>query len=104
MEERYDTEMMVERAREIAQAIRKSEAYPALVGGIAGGIAGALMAALIASRFAPREELPPESTPASERRQSARAGFDVRQTVELLAVVAGLVKQAREWYSKERKR
>jgi len=100
MQERFDTETMVERAKEIAQDIRASEAYPAILGGIAGGIAGALMAALIASRFAPRVE-----PPTSERHAAhARAGFDLRQGVELLAVVAGLVKQAREWYSQERQR
>ena len=103
MKERLDTEMMVERAKEIAEEIRRSDAYPAIVGGIAGGIAGALVAALIASRLASHAESPP--APASENRaQSARAGFDLRQAVELLAVVAGLAKQAREWYAQERKR
>ena len=103
MQERFDTEMMVERAREIAQDIRASEAYPAILGGIAGGIAGALMAALIASRVAPREPSP-QPSPVGDRRGGERAGFDIRQAVELLAVVAGLVKQAREWYSQERRR
>lgn len=100
MQERLDPEMMLERAKEIGRDIRESEAYPAILGGIAGGIAGALMAALIASRFAPRSE-----SPASENRPTrGRSGFDIRQGVELLAVVASLVKQAREWYSQERKR
>ena len=100
MQERFDTEMMAERAREIVQDIRASEAYPAILGGIAGGIAGALMATLIASRAARHD--PP---PASERHAApSRASFDMRQAVELLAVFAGLVKQVREWYSQERKR
>lgn len=100
MQDRFDTEMMVERAREIAQDIRASEAYPAILGGIAGGIAGALMAALIASRIPPRAE-----PPAPEQRTArANASFDVRHAVELLTVVTALVKQARDWYSRERKR
>lgn len=104
MQERFDTEMMVERARELAYEIRKSEAYLAIVGGIAGGIAGALIAAMIASRFAPRPE-PPEAPASGNRSQGGRGGgFELRNAIELLTVVAGLAKQAREWYSKERKR
>lgn len=100
MQERLNPEMLVEQAKDIAREIRKSEAYPAILGGIAGGIAGALMASSIASRFAPRPE-PPAAEPQAERGHS---GFDIRQAVELLVVVAGLVKQAREWYSQERRR
>jgi len=103
MQERLNPEMMVERAKEIAQDIRASEAYPAILGGIAGGIAGALMAALIASRFAPRERSP-QPAPDDDKRGSGRAGFDIRHAVELLTVVTALVKQARDWYSQERKR
>ena len=104
MEERFDTERLVARARELGRALRHSDAYPAIIGGIAGGIAGALMAVLVASRFAPRAEPAPESSPAGDRRAGAPAGLDVRQIVQLLAVVAGLIKQAREWYYQERKR
>jgi len=98
MPERFDAEMMIERTREIAQDIRKSEAFPAILGGIAGGIAGALMAALISSRFAARNE-----PPAASERPAVRTGFEIRQAVELFAVVAGLIKQARKWYYEERK-
>lgn len=101
MQKRLDAETIVARAKEIAQDIRKSEAYPAILGGIAGGIAGALIAALIASRVTPRAEPPPAS---EHRAASAHTGFDIRQAVELFTVVAGLVKQAREWYYQERKR
>lgn len=98
MEQRFDSEAMVERARELGRTIRKSEAYPAIIGGIAGGIAGALMATIIASRFAPR----PESQSTLESSSKAKGGIAAREMVQLLGVIAGLVKQAREWYYQER--
>ena len=104
MEQRFNSEMMVARARGLAKEIRQSEAYPAVLGAVAGGIAGALMAALIASQFAPRAEPSPQPSPVDDRRERARAGFAVRDAVQLLAVVAGLIKQAREWYARERER
>ena len=100
MQERFDTEEMIERARTLARQVRASEAYPAIIGGIAGGIAGALIAAMIASRSARSSE------PAEESRapRASRPGFDARSLVELVTVLAGLLKQVREWYSQERKR
>ncbi len=97
MQERFDSEAIIERAREIGQEIRRSEAYPAIIGGIAGGIAGALMATIIASRFAPRSE-----SRSSEASATVRGGMGARDLVALLGVMAGLVKQAREWYYQER--
>ena len=47
MDDQFDTQAMIVRAKVVAQQIRRSDAYPALIGGIAGGIAGALMAVLI---------------------------------------------------------
>jgi hypothetical protein len=99
MEQRFDSAAMIERAREIRQGIRESEAYPAIIGGIAGGIAGALMATIIASRFAPRSE--PQSYPQTA---AGRGGFATRDMVQLLGVIAGLVKQVREWYYQEKAR
>lgn len=100
MEQRFDAEMMIERAREVGREIRQSEAYPAIIGGIAGGIAGALMATMIASRYAPRSELSPSPLPSPK----GRGGLPARDMVALLGVAAGLVKQAREWYYQERGR
>jgi hypothetical protein len=100
MEQRFDSEMMIERARGLAKEIRQSEAYPAIIGGIAGGIAGALMAALIASQFSGRAE--PAAT--KEERRRAQPGFDVREVVKLVTVVAALVKQVRDWYAQEQKK
>ncbi len=101
MEQRFDSEVMIERARELGHAIRESEAYPAIIGGIAGGIAGALMATIIASQYAPRESRS-ESQSSSQSSPSARGGMATRDMVQLLGVIAGLVKQVREWYYRER--
>jgi hypothetical protein len=99
MEQKFDTEMMIKRARGLAKEIRQSEAYPAIIGGIAGGIAGALMAALIASRFS--QSSPSASSANEDRRGNRDAGINLREIAQFLAVVAGLIKQAREWYDKK---
>ena len=100
MQDRFDSKMMVMRARDLAREIRHSDAYPAILGAVAGGIAGAMMAALIASRFAP----PPPSSSVGDKRESTHPSFGARDAVQLLTVVAGLVKQAREWYAQERRK
>ncbi len=100
MEQRFYSDAMIERAREVGQTVRESEAYPAIIGGIAGGIAGALMATIIASRFAPRSE----SQSSLQSSPSARGGIATRDMVQLLGVIAGLVKQVREWYYQEKGR
>jgi hypothetical protein len=101
MDKRFDTEAMMDRVGEIAQEIRQSDAYPAIIGGIAGGIAGALMAALIASRISSRPKAPNGS---SSTARESRNSLPMRDLVQLLAVAAGLVKQAREWYHREKER
>jgi hypothetical protein len=98
MQQRLDTDRLVEQARGLAKEIRASEAYPAIMGAVAGGIAGAMMAALIASRFADRGK-----SDSPKARRSEQAGFNMREIVQFLGVVAGLVKQAREWYAHERR-
>ena len=92
MEEQLDTQAMLERAKLVAQQIRQSEAYPALIGGIAGGIAGALMAALIAGRIAaPRGEDKPRE------KESRKSNWSLRELVQLATVVASLAKQVQAW-------
>jgi hypothetical protein len=99
MEQRFDSEAMISRARELGGAIRESDAYPAIIGGIAGGIAGALMAAIVVSRYAPRSDSQPSSQPSS-----SKSGIAPRDMVQLLGVIAGLVKQVREWYHQEKRK
>ena len=97
MEEPFDTQALMLRAKLVAQRIRQSEAYPALIGGIAGGIAGALMAALITGRITARRE---EETPRAK--ESHPFDWSLREVAQLATVVASLMKQLQAW-SKERR-
>ncbi len=86
-----------ERLDELARRVRKSEAYPAILGAIAGGIAGAFIALLITGmRSAGRSANSAETTAPTQAR--ARGGWTPREVVELLTVGAAIAKQAREWY------
>jgi hypothetical protein len=104
MEKQFDAQALTKvtsvmvRASEVAKQIRKSDAYPALVGGIAGGIAGALMAALIAGR-----RPPPQSSPISEGGSKNGGSWTAREVLQLLAIVASIAKQVQAWYKEQRK-
>jgi len=98
MDDQFDTQAMIVRAKVVAQQIRRSDAYPALIGGIAGGIAGALMAALIAGRVAARRD---EAAP--HEKESRKFEWSLREVAQLATVVTALAKQVQEW-SKERKK
>jgi len=95
MEDQFDAQALMVRVNAVAKEIRKSEAYPALIGGIAGGIAGALMAALIAGR---RPAV--QSTPTNDR---GGRGWSLREVVQLITVVASLAKQVQAWSKEQRK-
>ncbi len=98
MEKSMDPQVALQRAQLLARELRQSEMFPALLGAIAGGVAGALMAILVAGRrAAPRESTKP--------RESAARPFDwsVRDVVQLVTVVASLLKQIQAW-TKERGR
>ncbi len=102
MEKQFDAQALMDRIGEFTAEIRKSDAYPAIVGGVAGGIAGALMAALIAGRFAsrrPAADASPNASPAKE----SRSRWSPREMVELATVVTSLVRQARKWYLQREK-
>lgn len=103
MEEQFDAQALMDRISELTAEIRRSDAYPAIVGGIAGGIAGALMAVLIAGRFASRRLAAEGSANASSAKESRRR-WSPREIVELATVVASLVKQARQWYLQREKK
>ncbi len=97
MEEKFDAQAMMERAGLIVKEIRKSEAYPAILGAVAGGIAGALIAAIIAggrsSRRAEGESL----------KATARPSWSSRDLIQLATVVTALVKQAQSWYREQKR-
>ncbi len=104
MEDPFDPQAMMERAGTLAQMIRKSEAYPALIGGVAGGVAGALMAVIIAGRMtSSRRRFASEARAVDETVRVSRAdggeGWSMREVVQLATVVASLAKQAQDWYA-----
>ena len=93
MDDQFDTQAMIVRAKVVAQQIRRSDAYPALIGGIAGGIAGALVAALIAGRVATRGG---EDTP--REKESRKFEWSLREVAQLVTVLTALMKQIQTWY------
>jgi hypothetical protein len=96
MDEQFDTEAFMMRVGEVAKEVRRSEAYPAIVGAIAGGIAGALVAAIIAGRgSARREEL---------GAKESGGGWSPRDIVQLVAVVAALARQVQAWLKEQERK
>jgi glycerol uptake facilitator-like aquaporin len=91
MNDQLDTQALL-RAQLVAQQIRKSDLFPALIGGVAGGIAGALMAVIIAGRITTRRE----DNPPREK-ESRKPDWSARDLMQLAAVVASLVKQIQAW-------
>jgi hypothetical protein len=98
MEQQFDAQDMMQRAGEVAREVRKSDAYPALIGGVAGGVAGALMAVIIARRVISSRPATVEETVKVERSDGG-AGWSLREVVQLATVVASLAKQAQDWYA-----
>ncbi|HEX7593434.1 MAG TPA: hypothetical protein VF429_04610 [Anaerolineae bacterium] len=96
MQQQFDRREMMARAGEIAKEIRKSEAYPALIGGVAGGIAGAMIAALIASRASPRR-----ADPIASDAKESRGGWALRDVVQLLTVGGTLLRQVQSWLKEQ---
>ncbi len=104
--EGFDAQAFMERAGQVAKQLRKSEAFPALIGALAGGIAGALLAAVVAQRIsshavsAPSESSTPSSTSTA---QKIVGGWSLREIMQLLTVAASLAKQAQAWYQEQKK-
>lgn len=102
MEQQSDAQMLRMRANLLIQELRQSEAYPAIVGGIAGGVAGALMAVIIAGALSSRRPAKAEQDAAPTAAKSAFS-ISLRDAVQLLTVIASLIKQIQAW-SKEQGR
>ncbi len=102
MEQQSDAQRLSMRMNLLIQELRKSEAYPAIVGGIAGGVAGAVMAVIIAGALSSRRPARAEHDAAPTAGKSAFS-ISLRDAVQLLTVVASLVKQIQAW-SKEQSR
>ncbi len=100
MEPQTNAEEMLARVSEVAKEIRKSDAYPAIIGGIAGGVAGALMAAMIASRVAPRSAAPASEASATK---ASRPGLSVQDVMQLVTVIASLARQVQGFVQEQKK-
>ncbi len=100
MEPQTNAEEMLARVSEVAKEIRKSDAYPAIIGGIAGGVAGALMAAMIASRVAPRSAAPASEASATK---TSRPGLSAQDLMQLVTVIASLARQVQGFVQEQKK-
>lgn len=98
MQQQFDSRELMARAGEVAKEIRKSDAYPALIGGIAGGVAGALIAAIVAGRVASHAA---DSSPSGAK--ETRGGWALKDAVQLLTVVATLARQVQAWMKEQKK-
>ena len=97
MQQQLDSPELLARAGEVAKEIRKSEAFPALMGAIAGGVAGALIAAIIAGRVSSRRA---DSAPGAATQ--APGGWALRDVMQLLTVVATLARQVQTWMKEQK--
>lgn len=102
-QEPMDPQVVLARVGELAKEIRKSEAYPALLGGIAGGIAGGLMAALIAGRVASSRSGVAGVVDSLKKEAASGGGWSMREAVQLVTVIAGLAKQVQTMYQDRRR-
>ncbi len=98
MQQQFDAPEMITRVGEVAKEIRKSEAFPIIVAGVAGGIAGALMATIIAGRGSSRRA-DSEPSPAKE----SHGGWALRDVVQLLTVGTTLARQVQAWLKEQEK-
>ena len=96
MQQQLDSPELLARAGEVAKEIRKSEAFPALMGAIAGGVVGALIAAIIAGRVSSRR-----ADSSASAAKEAHGGWALRDVIQLLTVVAALAKQAQAWMKEQ---
>lgn len=106
MQKQLDVQEIAARAQGVVRAVRHSEVYPAIIGGVAGGITGALMAVLIAGRIAGQDTTHKSSAPreqSSATKQKSRFDLSVRETIQLVTIVVSLAKQIQAW-AKERRR
>jgi len=99
-EPHVNPEEMLLRVNEVMKEIRKSELFPALLGGLAGGVAGALMATLIAGRATARRSDAPAAT---AHAAPAKPGFALQDLAQLAMVVVSLARQI-QTFAKEQKK
>jgi hypothetical protein len=98
-EQQFDAQALLTRVTAVTKELRKSEAYPAIVGGVAGGIAGALIAALIAGRRSSSQVTAP-----TEPAAKSGISLSLKDVMQLVTVVASLAKQVQDWTKKQDKK
>ena len=98
MQQQFDGQELMARAGEVAKELRKSDAFPALIGGLAGGLAGGLVAAIVAGRASSRN-VKAESSDS----KGTRGGWSLRDVMQLLTVGATLAKQVQAWMKEQQK-
>ncbi len=104
--QQFDSDAFMGRVSVLADRVRSSNAYPALIAGLAGAAAGAIMATLIASRVS-RRALPRSVEKAveqvaekkSEKEKEAGQGWTAREIVQLATIGVTLLRQAQDWYA-----
>ncbi len=103
--QQFDRDAFVGRVNVLADRVRSSNAYPALVAGLAGAAAGAIMATLIASRVS-RRALPRSVEKAVEQvaekkwEKDSGQGWTAREIVQLATIGVTLLKQVQDWYAR----
>lgn len=100
--QQLDNNSFMERVGVLADSVRGSSAYPAIVAGVAGAAAGALMATLIASRVSRRSvprHLEKKIQEAGAAAQQAGQGWTAREIVELATIGVTLLRQVQDWYA-----
>ena len=96
-QKQFDARAVMGRVNEVAKELRKSEAYPAIVGGLAGGVAGAMMAAIIAGR----KPSPRQVKATVEKETKSGLNLSLKDVMQLATVVASLAKQVQELRKKD---
>jgi hypothetical protein len=102
MDEHFDTQTFLVRTKLVAEQIRHSDAFPALIGGVAGGLAGALIAALVAGRVAGRVVSHSTHEAAQPEKASTKPQWSMREAAQLATVAASLFKQFQTWSKEHR--
>lgn len=102
--QQFDTDALMGRVGVLADRLRSSNAYPAIVAGLMGAAAGALMATLIASRVSRRAlprsvEKTVEQIAEKQAGKESGPGWTAREIVQMATIGVTLLKQVQDWYA-----
>ncbi len=102
--QQFDSDAFMGRVSVLADRVRSSNAYPALVAGLAGAVAGAIVATLIASRVSRRAlprsvEKTVEQVAEKKTEKESGKGWTAREIVQMATIGVTLLKQVQDWYA-----